>query len=79
MSHRFDSGETPPDFIGLPHVHHWHSGCRPEGTEKFSKGQALREQIIEDAASGLTLQFEATTDACASWARWWESSAGRTG
>jgi hypothetical protein len=70
MSNRFDSAETPPDFIGLPHVRHWHSGCRPEGTEKFSKGWAhmplkpngalcrVREQIIEDAASGLTLQFE---------------------
>jgi hypothetical protein len=70
LSHRFDSGKTPPDFIGLPQVRHWHGGCRPERIEKFSKGQThmplkpngalcrVREQIIEDAASGLTLQFE---------------------
>jgi hypothetical protein len=24
MSHRFDKPETPPDFIGLPHLRHWH-------------------------------------------------------
>ena len=70
MSPRFDTEKTENVFSRLPHCGDRHSSCRsivinkPEESETtmpLKPNGALcriREQIIEDAPSGLTLQFE---------------------
>src|SRR4051812_43564846 len=52
--------ETKQDFSALVAARHWHSGCRRNAMPLKPNGRMcrVREQIIEDSASGLTLQFE---------------------